>query len=255
MSLIDYDIPVSERADIAVGNINSGVNAGVLPSWIEIDCGSLRLSEYYGSFIDYDPHTKVELFLPHFGFVDLDVDVAMNNQIHIKYLIELRSGSGVAMVKIINNRYNNYSIYKTIQCSCTMQIPLSMSSNAQRTQAVISAIAGVGVGAVTGNPVMGVVASGVAGAMTSKNHVANLSRVSDASGMLTHKKPYIIIKRNVNDVPTNYTKQFGIPSNTYRKIGDCKGFTKIADCHVEIDKATDAEKAEILRLLKEGVVL
>ena len=47
----------------------------------------------------------------------------------------------------------------------------------------------------------------------------------------------------------------GYPSNYFTRLGDCTGFTQVAECHVENISATDKELDKIKDLLKEGVIL
>lgn len=99
MTLIDFSVPTGITRKINVGNIESDVFGNVISNWLKVDCGSLTLSEYYGNFADYNPLTSVQLYLPHYGIVDVDTDIVMNNTIYIQYYIDLLSGGGIDMVQ------------------------------------------------------------------------------------------------------------------------------------------------------------
>ena len=74
-------------------------------------------------------------------------------------------------------------------------------------------------------------------------------------GMLGVKTPYIILTRPRQALPANQNTFTGYPSYITTLLGDCTGFTVVQDVHLEGLTATEAEKAEINRLLGEGVYL
>jgi hypothetical protein len=74
----------SGSTDIMFGNINSGVNATELASqFAQVDCGSVDIEKYVGSFLDYSPYVKISLFLPYIGFVHLGTDDLMGASINV----------------------------------------------------------------------------------------------------------------------------------------------------------------------------
>ena len=67
------------------------------------------------------------------------------------------------------------------------------------------------------------------------------------------KKPYIIIQSPIQVKVTNYNLEYGFPAHKYVRIGDCEGFLRVREVHVESSTATDDEKALIEQMLKSGV--
>jgi hypothetical protein len=67
--------------------------------------------------------------------------------------------------------------------------------------------------------------------------------------------PYLILTQPIQVMPDNYARYEGFPCYQTYKLSRLSGYTK---CESVIDNtvsATDAEKDEIERLLKEGVIL
>lgn len=92
--------------------------------------------------------------------------------------------------------------------------------------------------------------------ISSKPHVEHSGSFSGASGYLGIRRPYVIIKRPNMCMPSNYQSLNGFPCMITLKLGDCKGFTRVQQVVLsKMGKATNPEQAEILGLLKNGVIL
>lgn len=92
--------------------------------------------------------------------------------------------------------------------------------------------------------------------ISSKPHVEHSGSFSGTSGYLGVRRPYVIIKRPNMCMPSNYQSLNGFPCMITLKLGDCKGFTRVQQVVLsKMGKATNPEQAEILGLLKNGVIL
>ena len=56
-------------------------------------------------------------------------------------------------------------------------------------------------------------------------------------------------------MPQSYNFYNGWNSNVTSALGSLAGFTQFQTCYIDIPTATDSEKAEILSLLKSGVIV
>lgn len=141
---------VGESRKVFIGNWGTDIYMQpVTNQWYEFDCGTVFLTEYWGSALDYMPNTKVQLMLPYIGSVQLNTDEVMGNRIGVKYRIDLLSGSCVAMITVNDNVYYQFT------GECAVSVPLTGSDWSRIYSATVgaigTAIAG-GVGAVaTGN--------------------------------------------------------------------------------------------------------
>lgn len=82
----------------------------------------------------------------------------------------------------------------------------------------------------------------------------SIGTASSNAGMLLPRRPYLIIRRNKDYTPSEIGHNYGFPSNSYVKLANCHGYTKVKDVHIEIS-CTQDERAEIESLLKQGVIL
>ena len=78
---------------------------------------------------------------------------------------------------------------------------------------------------------------------------------SGSASALTIRTPYIVVTRACQQKPANYSKYIGYPSFITYKLSELSGFTSVENVIDNTVIATDAEKAEIESLLKEGVYL
>lgn len=86
---------VSQTQPLFLGHQNILANYIALKSGgAQIDWGTLNLEEYWGNFLDYSPHTKIELYLPWgTGFVDIDPGQCLPGSLRVVTNIEFARGS------------------------------------------------------------------------------------------------------------------------------------------------------------------
>ena len=277
-----HALPVSPSVEpdpdpIAVGNLDMGVTSPKVTSqYVEVDCGTLELREFWGSALDYSPYTRVEIFLPFIGIRTLRTEDVMKSTLHIKYHIDVLSGDCIAFIKC------GISVLYTYNGNCKMLIPLSSRSTDFLQKAAIAAGLAVGAGSVAvgggaaaaaATKAPAVAAAGItqsaanlqAGSMliSGASNVAstkiNTSRsgdISSALSLMADFVPYLIIHRPVQSLAKNYNKFKGYTSNITAILGDLTGYTEVEHVHLQNKpNATDAELAEIHSLLIGGVIL
>ena len=166
--------------DVVVGAISTGIKMDYLTSqWVELDCGSIDIDEsILGSYLDYDPFTKVEIYLPYIGYRPLRVDDIMPGTIQLKYRIDLLTGSCVAQIKATKSSLHDDTLDSVIyqfMGNCATQIPVTASQYADAVRSAITAAAAIGtVVALAGT---GAAVGGAAG--------AELMPASDPVGLLS----------------------------------------------------------------------
>lgn len=100
------------------------------------------------------------------------------------------------------------------------------------------------------------VSNTVGAIMSSKPHIEHSGSFSGNSGYLGVRRPFLIIERPNMCMPTNYQTLNGFPSMITLKLGDCSGFTRVQQVQLTgMGKATNPEQAEIMELLKSGVIM
>lgn len=234
---------------IKVGYLDSNVPSDVIKQqYSTVNCGSVDLPEYFGNVFDYAPHTRVQLYLPFVGIVDLDPADVMRSTITVKYTGDAYSGACLANVYV--KRDGNECCLYTFTGNDAVQYPLSSGSYMGLASAVLGVAGGIATAMV--NPIYGATAmiGGVMSARTKVQHAGNLSGNAGAMGI---KYPYLIITRPQTATATNFQDYVGKPANVLAQVSQCSGYTRIEGCKVSnINEATQEEKEEISKILSSG---
>lgn len=239
---------------IKCGYLDSGVSASVVTSqYTTVDCGSASLREYFGNVFDYDPFTKISIFLPFIGIVPLNTADVMRSTVSVKYKVDVITGACLAEVTI--SRDGGGGILYTYGGSAIVTYPVSSGSYVGAVQAALSTALGIGSAIASGGASLGASAGMVLGGLShARTQVQHSGQFSGSSGAMGGKKPYLIVSRPQTRTPSDIGKYKGIPSNAIHKLSSCTGFVKVDDVHVTSKSAYDNEIQEIESLLKSGVI-
>ena len=224
-----------------------------------IDCGSLNMNEYWGSALDYSPYSKAEIFLPYIGVKEIDINDVMAATLYLQYIVDFLTGTCTAQLQCVKAQHMDFSapLYHW-QGNMAMAIPATASDMSQLITSIASTLVSAGLTVATGGS-GAVLAAGVAGgALNMANAHPRIEKggtIAMTAGALDNQTPFIILTRPIQSKPANFQGYKGWPSNITAEIGSLTGYTEIEYIHVEIDSATDEEKSEIERLLKEGVII
>lgn len=237
---------------VMLGSFDTEVSALVITNqYVVVDCGSLKVPEFYGSALDYGPFSRAQIMLPFIGFREIEIDDVNTTTISLKYYVDVLTGACVAFIKC------GQSVLYSFTGSCIQHIPVSATSS-DLLKNTISAIGPVAVGIAAGNPAS-VAAGSIAGAIntaSAKNHVSRTGDLAGSAGILGEYTPYMIFHRPKQSLALNYNQFKGYPSNITYKLGDLKGYTEVEHIHLTgISGATDTELKEIEDLLKKGVII
>lgn len=99
------------------------------------------------------------------------------------------------------------------------------------------------------------IANTVGQIMSSKPHIEHSGSFSGNSGYLGVRRPYIIIERPNMCMPADFQQFNGFPCMINLQLGNCSGFTRVQQVQLTGLSATNPEQAEIMELLKSGVIL
>lgn len=244
----------SGQGTIKCGYLDSSVPSKLVSEqYVTVDCGSVSLQEYFGNVFDYPPFTEIFIYLPFIGVRRLDPSDVMRATVSVKYHVDVFTGACLADVNV--KRDTAGGVLYTFPGSCSVQYPLSSGSY----MGIVSTIASTVVSAVTAPTPLGT-GTAILGGITNLafNSHANVERsgsFTGNAGAMGSKIPYLIISRPQTAMAQNFETLSGYPSNTYTTISACTGFTQVKYVHVENLTATETEKQEIERLLKEGVIV
>ena len=257
-------IPISATnvaaSTIKIANLDTEITASYLSWYIEdIDFGEIALTEYFQTFMDYSPYTKLSAYIPYCGIVPLNVDNFMNDKISMKCRVDMLTGQFVVFVS------NSSGIVTTVSGNCAYQLPIRANDYNRLVTSglgLLGGIVGTAGALATGNIPLALGAGiGTAGALVAtsqamtKPDVTSKGSLGGNCGLLGNRTPYLIIQRPTLSVPSDYGKTIGYMSRITAKLGDLTGFTVVEEIHLEHISATDDEKKLIENALKSGVIL
>ena len=250
------------------GVLETGISLSYASSrWVSIDCGTLNINEYWGGYLDYSPYSKTtSLYLPFIGVVSIDIDLIMGKALQVVYHVDILSGICIAFIVV------DGSVKFQYQGHCSTTIPITNADYSGAIQAGLGLVgnvanivtSGVG-GAVTGGvggAVVGAVSSAVSQAPSIASNVMGMKPdiksgggVGSSGGILSVKKPYLIIERPRQSLPERQNTFTGYPCNVTMTVGECSGYTEYETINLDGLFLTDSEKAELESILKGGVYL
>lgn len=254
-------VPDSSGAtNIMFGNVDSGVNATELATqFAQIDCGSVDIDKYVGSFLDYSPFVKISLFLPYIGFVHLGTDDIMGGSINVTYNIDCLSGDCIAFIS-----HSERGVIYSYTGNCRAELPITSQNYSGFLKNYYQALAGVIPATISGasGGAAGALAGAAGGALSvaetvllnNKPEFQRSGSCAGASGMIGVQTPFVIIERPRFSVPNKIQNYAGQTANITMYLGDCKGFTAVDFVHLDGLNATADEIAEIEQLLFKGVI-
>ena len=234
-----------------------------------LDYGELKLKEIYGSWEDYNPHTKMSIYLPYIGIKDIDPDKINGTTLKLKYHIDACTGSILAVLTSV--RKDGEMVGKEIvvgqwggQASYT--IPLTNTQHDAAVNAVlgvVGATAGIGLAVATGGASALVTAGAVgsvgnallSGAKSQKTDISMQGSVGGSLAFFTGTDAYIQIEYPKEGRPDDYNHIIGMPSNITTTLAEqpLNNYIEFINVDVSgIDAPTD-EKNAIINLLKGGV--
>lgn len=278
LAIVPVDPAKAAAKEIMLGSYKTGVTAPVVTSdYVTIDCGSIPITRYYGSYLDYSPYTHIKCYLPYIGEVDVSPDEAMQKNINVQYFINVVTGDVAAML------FLDGDLFYTATGNCIRQLPLSsrdysgiIATAVNATSSIITAAATAGIGnaaikSAKSAPRATEESIELASAKAASNNVASSTSLlgdvmaakmryhhagsmGTGAGQLCRQKPYLIIERPNLDLANNYKSFVGYPCNKTKQLGLCRGFTQVEATNIAVRDATDVELSMIKELLMEGVI-
>lgn len=247
-----YVTPVTgESRHIKCGYIETDVSSKIVTNqYVDIDCGTVNISEYFYNVWDYIA-TTIEIYLPFIGIVPIHVSDVMNSTIKVRYRVDVLTGACLA--QIIVYKGNSWGTLYTYAGNCAVPLPLTSGS----FTGVFSSLL-----ATAGTAVFGGGAAMAAGALTGsilkggiKQNIQRSGSIGSNVGALGIRTPYVIITRKIPLDAYLYETQYGFPANKTVTLGSLHGYTRVKDIHLSGIPCTDDELEQIESLLKDGVII
>lgn len=270
LGTVPFNVTTTTPEEVKFCGVPSGISMAPISSqYIQIDCGYKKIDKYWDGALDYNNYTKIKLFLPFIGFIDLNTDDANGATVTVKYNIDLYTGDALAFVHIAKTDYpvkapESEKVKQAVDINGTMyvhkgnvlsQVPLTGANY----QGLYSGIMNVATGALVGG-MAGAVAGIGADIMSQKVNVTRSSHLSPNAGELGEYTPYLVIERPIQSLATGFNSKFGYPSNIYKTIKNLSGlgYIQIEPDSLIIDDlttkgVTNEEITQLKSILASGV--
>ena len=124
--------------------------------------GDVDISQYTDAFPDFTD-SSIYIHLPYIGTYQLDTASCMHGWLAVDYLCDITSGHCTALITTMD-KFGNTEIRYEFKGDCSKTVPLYQRENpwSKVGGAILPAITGIAVGAVSGNAAAGAIASRVA---------------------------------------------------------------------------------------------
>lgn len=251
LSILPVAVPSGGVKEVKVGNISTGISlTAASTQFVEVDCGSINVNEHWGAYLDYEPYTQAQIFLPYIGTRPISVDEIMGKTVHVVYHVDILTGACCCFVKCGD------SVLYTYNGQCSIPIPITGANYTSVVNGVISVAASVGSLVATGGSSAPTAISSIATSAVNqmKPQIEKSGSISGSAGVLNMQTPYLILIRPRQALPTKQNKFIGYPSLITVKLTELRGYTEVQSIHLENIPATQEELAEIESLLKGGVI-
>ena len=244
------------------------------------------LDDTIDDFNDLNPYATYELFIPYYGYYELNYNSLRGHTICVYYVVNYQTGS--ATVLLYDDTVK--CLITSLQCQLGIEIPKNTSNveevinrhnanNLSMALGLVSSALSIGVGIATQNPVAiagGVIKAGTDIGSYVQNENTNIYKENvnfNGSTAPLFAPQNVFIRKRKRKVQYTLTSDFlannGGVCNKLLKLSNVTGYTEIADIpniNYEISDyhdyikedillITNEEISEIITLLKNGVII
>lgn len=234
--------------NIVIGNLDSGIQASkkLTTTYYSINCGTLKVDEFYRSFADYSPYVQMSISLPFCGIVNIDPDDCMGGYINVVYHVDVFSGSVVAFVRCFTNGV--WTVLSQHSGNMQSQFPVTGRDYANVYIGAINSI-----GALSQGNLLGAMSS----ASNVKPQYQRSGGVTSVAGLMGVRIPYLIISTPKYIMADNFREVKGYTSNLKVTVKNESGYLQATADNSELSSipCTDEERDMIRKLLADGIYL
>lgn len=252
---------------IKIGKLDTGISANIIknePSNFKL--AEFKIERKFKNFLDYEPYTKYQLYLPYVGVIELPTNTIVSNK---GTTVVVKAAIDISTLTLTYTIYSNGMVIYETSVSYGQSIPISLTDRIGTFSSAITETTNRAVGAVvagaTGN-VMGV-ATNIASYHYKESPVVSTGTSTSSGGRFQPQKCYLIASYPVTKRPDTYGHNVGFPCMKSIKLNDksLKGFTKCHNPVIEFGNSKrvdnsivypyESEIEELYNILKEGFYL
>lgn len=266
--IIPLNPVVSTPRSLKIGNISTDVNlTPITQQYYQLDCGTLYLENFFNTYLEFEPYSTLEIFLPFCGCMPLSSDdfyrrkeeYRNGGKINVTYNIDILSGSCVAFLSCYDAKGHTTMTYE-FNGNVLTQIPITGNDFTGLYNAVLGIAGNVVSGvahAATGNAagILGDVVNAAHNVTSAKPSINRSGTIGGSYGLLANRKPFLI--RNIPREAVAWAQNTfqGYPSHITTVIRSINGYTEFEKVYTDNIPASDNELKEIVQILETGVIL
>ena len=210
----------------------------------------------WGNAMDYGSGVKMELYLPFVGIVPLNTNDAIYKQLHLRYIIDNLTGSGI--VVLYSSRTGSYwdsedniNMLGNWSFNCRNTACLSRVDVSNLINSAVSTVTSATLGSASG------AIGGLINTMSQRPSVQKTGTLNASAGYLNSRVPQITYTFSKLVIPSNQYSRIGRPTYATKKLKDCSGYVRCVNPRItfEGDPPTEDEMNEINNYLSGGVIV
>lgn len=235
-----------------------------------VTLGHVTIPKIHNSFLAYEPYSEVQVYLPFFGFLPIDINLYTGHEMTVKAAYDFMSGTIQYFILRDNVLQTNTAIAKM-----SVDIPITLQSKRDRDDAImqnvkqsitsaISAVQGVA------NKDIGSAIGGAIDTFYSPKATApykNFSYSGETGAYYQYEKCFILYQTAIprmpgtkgSDARQKYKQRVGNILNKVYKLSQLEGsgFTMCKSPQIDFKNTIplESEQQEIYNALEKGVIL
>lgn len=224
-----------------------------------IDLGTVKFPRFFNNFLDYEPFTTAELYVPFVSKIPISCSDFLGKKLNVKMCIDFITGNCMCIVSAdgIPIIFQNGVI--------ATDIPITAVDVSTNLNNLINGVSKVGadvVGGVSANNVIDKTSNLIKGVGDTVSTVTDIAfnrtkydttSATNSVAFCSPMTPYFIIYLPNSDEKGQYKHQNGYACNYYAKIENLNGFTVCAIADLSNVSATETEKTMINNFLQGGI--
>lgn len=258
LKIAPFDFESSKTSQVYIGNVpvqvgETAVNGDVIDRNLILNIGTFTILPKYNSFLDLQPFTNIQLYLPFVGYVQLDNNIVLNMECTLTAYIDVLTLMGKYQITRSDN-----VIVGEWEFNSAIELPLSATNKAQADFSKLTTLGktlGNVVGDVLSMDVGGGVSdavNGITSALATQYHTTTSGNLTSNLSLMTSRQCYIQITRPMWQDIQLFNHTYGRICNQTLQIGTLKGYTKILDIDLTGISATKEEKDMIKSIMADG---
>ena len=275
ISLIQFPLKLTNTwclpgtsGNIHVGGKDTGITSNLIGNEKGyVGLGTFKVPLLQGNFLDYDPYSQYEIYIPCCGWVTVP-DIVAGHTIACRINYDLTTAAIIGNVYV--NINGDWLLIASKSGMMGRETVVSGEAQGVRSAQIQTALFSAGTGAInvaaglmSGNAVAAVsgtysTAAGIAQANVANNssYVRQIGSTGGRALLCQFDQCYCKITTSEADVPDNYGHTVGYICNRSGKVSSFSGFTIFENFDTSgIAGATESERAEIKRIMESGVII